>query len=199
VKQTLTLALPFCAQIKRVVIALVAVLPAALLAETNSWSLLSPDGHCAISVSLNTNGGLSYHVSREGKVVVLPSPLGIRRDDQPFDSALTLQSAGAVEQRREVYELFAGVTPRVDHALNHRSIVFCNINRAQMTLDLAASDEGVAFRYRFGEAAPEARVVQAELTGFKISPEARGWMQPYHAAGPYTPYSMFPRPRPGCC
>lgn len=171
----------------KLVFALLTLLPVALRAHTNSWSLASPDGRCAISVSLSTNGSLSYQVSREGKSVLRPSPLGICRDDQPFDSALTLQRVGAVEQRREVYELFAGVMPRVDHALTHRSLIFRNTNSALMTFDLAASDEGVAFRYRFAEESSDVRVVQTELTGFSLSPEGRGWLQPYHAAGPYTP------------
>jgi alpha-glucosidase len=187
VNRTLILNLQFCTQIKRLVCALLVLLPAPILADTNSWSLASPDGRCAISVSLSAEGRLSYQVSREGKSVILPSPLGIRRDDQSFDSALTLQRAGAVEQRREVYELFAGITPRVDHVLNHRILVFRNTNSALMTIDLAASDEGVAFRYHFAEEPRDVRVVQAELTGFSIPPEARGWLQPYHAAGPYTP------------
>ena len=185
--RTLILNLQFCSRTKRLVCALLALLPAPILADTNRWTLASPDGRCAISVSLSAGGSLSYQVSREGKLVILPSPLGIRRDDQSFDSALTLQGAGAVGQRREVYDLFAGVAPHVDHALNHRSLVFRNTNSALMAIDLAAGDEGVAFRYQFTEETRDVRVVQAELTGFSIPPEARGWLQPYHAAGPYTP------------
>ena len=47
--------------------------------------------------------------------------------------------------------------------------------------------EGVAFRYRFNETNDAVRVVQSEQTGFTLPLNARGWMQPYHAAGPYTP------------
>ena len=48
--------------------------------ETNIWLLTSPDGHCAISVSLN-NGNLSYEVARDKKIVIQKSPLGLQRDD----------------------------------------------------------------------------------------------------------------------
>ncbi|TAL07548.1 MAG: glycoside hydrolase, partial [Verrucomicrobia bacterium] len=187
VNRALTLDLQICTHIKRLVFALLVLLPATILAGANSWSLASPDGRCSISVSLSTNGSLSYEVSRAGKSAVLTSPLGLRCDGQSFETALTFQRAGSVEKRREVYELFAGVMPHVDHALNHRTLVFRNANDAPIAIDLAASDEGVAFRYRFTEQANDIRVVQAELTGFSIPTDARGWLQPYHAAGPYTP------------
>ncbi len=163
------------------------VFPGILRAENNHWSLTSPDGRKEISVNLNADGRLSYQVSREGKIVLPPAPLGIVRADQSFESALKLARAGKVEKRREKYELFAGIAPRVDRKLNQRSLEFCNTNNAAVTIDLAASDEGVAFRYRFASESKEVREVTAELTGFQVATNTRGWLQPYHAAGPYTP------------
>jgi hypothetical protein len=113
--------------------------------------------------------------------------MGLRRDDQDFESALTADFAGKTYSRREKYELFAGVQPRVNHVLNHRSLVFRNANQVPIEIELAASDEGVAFRYRFPETNDTVHVVQSELTGFALPLNARGWLQPYHKAGPYTP------------
>ncbi len=164
-----------------------ALFPGTVLSAPNAWSLKSPDGRCAISVFLNARGELKYQVSRGGSPVLLQSPLGLRREDQAFDRALVLEDSGRTDSRHERYELFAGVVPRVERTLNHRSLVFRNPGNARMILDLAASNEGVAFRYRFDESSPGVRVLQAELTGFAVAPAARGWLQPYHAAGPYTP------------
>ncbi|HEY3931763.1 MAG TPA: glycoside hydrolase family 97 catalytic domain-containing protein [Verrucomicrobiae bacterium] len=160
--------------------------PAAGLAETNSWSLASPNGQCKISVSL-ADGKLSYKVSRAGKIVIQQSPLGLQRDDQNFERRLVFQSAGKMESRREKYELFAGPQPQINHRLNFRALIFENENKIPIEIDLAASDEGVAFRYRFAEINNSVRVIESELTSFAIPLDARGWMQPYHAAGPYTP------------
>src|SRR5262249_49164629 len=78
------------------------------------------------------------------------------------------------------------------HLVLHRSLAFRTPHHAQLVLELAASDEGVAFRYRFPETAPEVHILQSESTGFALSTAARGWLQPYHAAGPYTPaYEHF--------
>lgn len=156
-------------------------------AETDSWSLASPDGRCVISVSLGDEGDLSYQVSRGGKEVILKSPLGLKRDDQDFERALVFDHAGAMETRREKYDLFTGPQSQVDHALNHRSLTFHNANQIPLEIDLAASDQGVAFRYRFTGADEEVRVIQSESTGFTLPSEARGWLQPYHSAGTYTP------------
>lgn len=156
-------------------------------AEPGTWSLASPDGRCVISVSIDAAGDLSYQVSRSGKNVIGKSPLGLRRDDQDFEHSLALDHSGEIEARREKYELFAGTRPQVDHVLNHRTLTFLNSNKVPLEIDLAAGDEGVAFRYRFTGTDSEVRVVRSESTGFALPADAKGWLQPYHAAGPYTP------------
>lgn len=155
--------------------------------EANSWSLASPDGQCAISVTLSGSGALSYQVLRAGKIVIPNSPLGLRCDNQDFEGLLAFVRAGKVEQRREKYELFTGPQSHVDHRLNHRSLVLRNTNNAPIEIELAAGDEGVAFRYRFTGTNDTVCIVHSELTGFTLPLDARGWLQPYHAAGPYTP------------
>ena len=120
-------------------------------------------------------------------MVVQKSPLGLRRDDQDFEHSLSFEHAGKITSHREKYELLAGVQPRVDHRLNVRSLVFRNARGSTIKIDLAASDEGVAFRYRFPDTNNSIRVVESEATGFVLPLNARGWLQPYHSAGPYTP------------
>jgi alpha-glucosidase len=153
---------------------------------TNSWVLTAPDGHCEISLTLD-HGRLSYRVARNSRVVIPPSPLGLRCDDQDFSHDLVFDRAGEVRPQREQYELFAGPQPRVDHQLNFRTLSFHNSGGASLAVELAASDEGVAFRYSFPATNDAVRVVEAELTGFALPRNAQGWLQPYHAAGPYTP------------
>ncbi len=162
-------------------------LTAALGAETNSWTLAAPDARCAITVFLDGEGRPGYRAACQGQPVILDSPLGVRRDDQAFERDLRLVQAGEVESRRETYELFTGPQPRVDHLLNHRTLVFSNPGQARLELDLAASHEGVAFRYRFSAADTNVHVLACESTGFRVLPATRAWLQPYHAASDYTP------------
>lgn len=163
-----------------------ALSPLAGLSQTNSWSLASPDGQCKISVSLE-DGNLSYQALRAKKIVIQKSPLGLQRDDQNFERGLFFTDAGKIESHLEKYKLFAGPQPQVNHLLNFRSLTFRNTNNVPIEIDLAASDEGVAFRYRFPETNHVVCVIESELTSFTIPLNAHGWMQPYHAAGPYTP------------
>jgi hypothetical protein len=151
-----------------------------------SWSLVSPDSKHLIRVGLES-GRLSYEVQHRGKVVLRPSPLGLVRDDQDFSRELSLAEAGQVRSEREDYELLAGPQPRVRHALNHRTLSFRNQRGSLLAIDLAASDEGVAFRYWFPETNRALRVVETERTGFVVPANAQGWLQPYHSAGQYTP------------
>ena len=170
---------------------LIVLLPGCLSAavgadDAYSWQVASPDGKCAITVSLE-RGELSYYVSRNGKIVIPASPLGLRRDDESFETGLKFTRADSVYAVREKYQLMTGPQPQVDHILNHQTIEFSNTNNVPLELDLAASDEGVAFRYRFPGHSNELRIVESERTAFTLPLNARGWLQPYHAAGPYTP------------
>jgi alpha-glucosidase len=171
----------------RLLAAMTLVLSPCVSDGQNTWTLASPDRQCVITIDLSTKGKLSYTAEHHGKPVILKSPLGLKRDDQVFTTGLIFEKAGEPENRPETYELVSGPKIRVDHLLNHRSVEFCNSQKAHLAIDLAASGEGVAFRYRFPDASTNVHVLQRELTGFALSTNSRGWLQPYHAAGPYTP------------
>lgn len=156
-------------------------------AGTESWSLKSPGGACEITVTLNAAGELNYSASLDGKTVLQNSPLGLQCKTNDFAKGLAFDSASEPSSRHEKYELFSGNHTRVDHLLQYRSLSFHNPSGEALVLDVAASDEGVAFRYRFPETNSAVRVIESESTGFRLPNNALGWLQPYHAAGPYTP------------
>src|SRR5258706_1623539 len=133
------------------------------------WSVASPNGKCSIELRLNPGGKLTYSVSRNGIAVLKPSPLGLIRDDESFESGLTFRSAEKPMPKREQYQLFSGPKSQVDHVLNHRTIEFLNTNHASFKIELAAGDEGVAFRYHFSEPSGHSHEIRSELTGFHSS------------------------------
>lgn len=160
---------------------------ASLQAMGASISLSSPDKAREIVISLTDEGALNYRVNLHGKPVLRDSPLGLKTSTHDFTRGLKLITSGKVETRRERYELFAGIMPRVDRVLNHRSVEFHNQDGASMLVDLAASDEGVAFRHRFTSSSDAPTHIMEERTGFHLPQDARAWLQPHHAAGKYTP------------
>ncbi len=148
-------------------------------------SLVSPDGTNRIAVHLDENGAPAYRVFRKDRQVIGDSPLGLRGDPD-FSRGLKLESAGEMEIRQERYELFAGIRPRVDQPHHRRSLVFRNGSGERITLDLNAGNEGVAFRYRFSEHGAE-RTIDEELSGFRLPPEAKGWISPYNSSSDSSP------------
>jgi hypothetical protein len=160
---------------------------ASLQAMGASISLSSPDKAREIVISLTDEGVLSYRVNLHVKPVLRDSPLGLKTSTHDFTRGLKLITSGKVETRRERYELFAGIMPRMDRVLNHRSVEFHNQDGASMMVDLAASDEGVAFRHRFTSSSGAPTHIMEERTGFHLPQDARAWLQPLHAAGKYTP------------
>jgi alpha-glucosidase len=156
-------------------------------AQSRALYLESPDHQNKISLLLDKAGALSYKVTRANKTMIGNSPLGLIRDDQSFSAGLTVAKTSPVTRSREQYELKVANNKTVDHILSRMSITFKNKKGALMILDLAAGQEGVAFRYRFMENAKGKRSIQSELTGFHIEPSAKGWLQPYNKAGKYTP------------
>lgn len=165
-----------------------ALLTAPLLgAGTEQYSLASPDRTREIVLRLDQDGRLIYQVNFAGKTMLRDSPLGLVIGQDQFREGLKATKAGEVASQRERYELFSGITPQVDRVLNHRSVEFQNRNGASMIIDLTAGDQGVAFRYRFTSPSETPEKVIEELTGFHPPADSKAWMQPYHAAGKYTP------------
>lgn len=156
-------------------------------ADARQYSLASPDRSREIVLRLDQEGRLTYQALLAGKTVLRDSPLGIVIGKNRFDRGLKVIKAGDALGQRERYELFSGITAQVDLVLNHRSVEFQNRDGASMIVDLAASDQGVAFRYRFNSPSQDLLEVSEEQTGFHLPPDVRAWMQPYHAAGKYTP------------
>ena len=150
-------------------------------------SLVSPDQTREIVISLDESGALSYRVTLNGRSVMRDSSLGLKTSTHDFSSGLRLANSGKVETRRERYQLMAGITPQVDRVLNRRSVEFHNREGASMMVDLAASDQGLAFRYRFNSSSEAPTLIMEERTGFHLPQDARAWLQPYHAAGRYSP------------
>lgn len=149
-------------------------------------ALASPDGHNAITVSLSEAGELSYRVSRDGREVLGDSPLGLKLDGQDLSRGLKLVSAGQREEKRERYELFAGIKPQVDQVHHRQSLAFSGTGGTSLVLELDAGNEGVAFRYRIEGSGAETRVDE-ELSGFRMPMESKGWLSPYNASSSSSP------------
>lgn len=164
----------------------------ALAMDLCGWEVKSPDGNVVALLTLNKEGQLSYQVKFRGEPVLAESPLGIVRADQRLVENLKFEA----EQRAKLsedYTLPHGKRSRRHVEAHEMTLAFHNRDKASVQLVFRASNDGVAFRYRFPETNPEAKTVIAELTGFQFAgAQSRAWRQPYDPATMWTPaYERF--------
>lgn len=173
--------------LRRVVICLAAALT---IAEANAATVLelaSPSGRIALTVSLDKYGAPNYTVAYGGKSLVRRSQLGLVCSDGDYSRGLKLVECSDLVADWQQYELWTGPTSHVDHLLHRKTARFANAEGREVLIDCVVSDEGVALRYRFDTPTGERREVVSELTSFRFSPRAKGWLTPYHVAGEHTP------------
>ena len=150
--------------------------------KEDAFTLKSPDGK--ISVTLRTNEGqsmpqLSYTVSCNGKQALLPSVLGINREDQQFSEKLELVSASPVKKINEHYSLKAGKKLDITNFANEQVFTFRNMANGKLELIFRAYNDGIAFRYRFPEKSSKTYKVTGESTTFSVPEAGKAWIHPY--------------------
>jgi alpha-glucosidase len=173
--------------LSRGVICLLIALAITEASAANVLELASPSGHIALNVSLDKDGAPSYTVAYDGKSLVRRSQLGLVCSDGDYSRGLKLVECSDLVADRQQYELWTGPTSQVDHLLHRKTCRLANVEGREVLIEGVASDEGVALRYRFDTPAGERCEVLRELTSFRFSPRAKGWLTPYHAAGEHTP------------
>lgn len=153
--------------------------------KPEEWSLSSPDSNLTVTVKNETSAAdpkvsrLTYRVVYKGKDVVLPSPLGIDREDEKFSEDLDFVSASPIDTIDEPYTLKAGKRLVCRNHANELTLDFKNRNGAPMQLIFRAYDDGAAFRYRFPEKSETLHKTTKEYTGFAMPRDGRAWIHPY--------------------
>lgn len=144
--------------------------------------LASPDGQLVAEFSLSAEGVPTYALRREGRLVLEESRLGLLRNDAAFSKDLRETGRSPVEAIEDDYEILTAKR-RQNRYRAHRTVWHLE-NAAGQKLDIVfqASNDGLAFRYRFPESSPEARTIREELTSFHFAAEAKAWLQPMQVA-----------------
>lgn len=155
------------------------------------WSVLSPSENLKFNVVFGENKRLLYNVSiiESGveKAIIANSPLGIRRADASFIDNLTFVAEIADVAISESFSLPQGKKKSISTETNELTLTFKNEDDKEIQIIVRASDDGVAFRYRFPESDDNTFSVEDELTGFSITGEGKTWMAPYDIVSMYSP------------
>lgn len=161
-----------------------------------SWEVASPSGDVRATLELADRGGtadyppgrrLYWSVRRGDRTVLLPSPLGILRDDRSFVDALELVSATGLSTVDDAYVLRHGKRRECRHRAHELVATFREPGGGLLEVWLRVADDGAAIRYRFPESGPETRRVRGEATGFRLPDTGRVWAHPYDRPSEYTP------------
>jgi len=169
--------------------------------KIRSWKLYSPNENISIVLTHERlieekKSRLSYqvfHFTDSSEVEIVESSLlGISRLDGSFTDNLKFHSESDETEYSGSYELIAGKHKNISYSGNELIVTFQNDSGQYLAIDLRASNDGVAFRYRFPEIDSMKFTVTGESTSFKIPFPGSAWMQAYDTITRYTPsYETF--------
>ncbi|MEM8907962.1 MAG: glycoside hydrolase family 97 catalytic domain-containing protein [Bacteroidota bacterium] len=162
----------------------------ALEASKESWTLISPDQKIQMQITNQSQEGrarqLRYRVTYEDQLVIEPSDLGIRREDEAFVDNLDLKTQSDVQLINTKFQMYSGKRSYLTAQAHELVLSFENTNGAKIDLIARAYNNGVAFRYRFPESSTQKHTVTEELSSFDL-PQGRAWLHPYDSVGTYQP------------
>ncbi len=155
---------------------------------SQSWTIESPSGNLKVQLS-SENGNLNYAVtsSESGKesVILLPSPLGLERDDALFFGNLEVDSLSKIREISDTYTMISGKQKKLSYKANEAILSVKNKQGQHLDIVFRIFNEGLAFRYIFNDKSEESFKVLSEKTGFKIPETAQGWVSPYEPSNGY--------------
>jgi alpha-glucosidase len=158
--------------------AILALVPVAAQAA----ALASPDRHLSVDVRVTPAGTLEYAVQRDGKPVILPSPLGLVLEGADLAHGLALAQASPVRAVADDYELAAGKKRRITYRANEQVYTVRNPKGQALDVVFRVSNDGVAFRYVVADAGLPLKKFVSESTGFAFATDAKAWLQPVAVA-----------------
>lgn len=142
----------------------------------------SPDRTIEVDVRLVDGGAPAYELRRAGVVVVGESRLGLVRADADFSRGLVWVGKPKATRVRDRYDLAASKQRSHDYRANRMVFSLATAQGQRMDVVFQVSNDGVAFRYLFPEAAAQPCTVNEEVTSFRMPAGAKAWLQPMSVA-----------------
>ncbi|MEU4769813.1 glycoside hydrolase family 97 catalytic domain-containing protein [Actinosynnema sp. NPDC023794] len=155
---------------------LVPVTPAS--AAPAEWLITAP-GSAAVAAHVTLDpatGGLAFAVSRQGRTVLAPSPIGLRTSEA--DLTRDLRAVGRADRLvTERYSMTTGKRLQRQARMTETVLTFAGPAGARLDLVVRVAPDGVAYRY----VVPDAVTVTGEASSFRLPADAPAWLLPYNA------------------
>ncbi|MFD8388069.1 glycoside hydrolase family 97 catalytic domain-containing protein [Streptomyces sp. NPDC059680] len=172
---------------------LLATVPARAEQHERTWAVSEATHAPRARISLDdTTGTLSLSVSREGRTVVEPSPLGIVTEQADLSQGLRFvrRKDRTIEER---YRTKSG--KRLDRRvqMHETRLSFASGAGARLDLVVRASADGVAYRYVLPSGYGD---VVGETSAFNLPPDASAWLGTYRVdnEGQFNEYTAATAP-----
>ncbi len=144
----------------------------------NSTIIQSPDKSISVTFELNSTKTPVYTVSKNNKIILEPSSLGIIREDGDFSKNLKIIKESNVLKVSDSYILLTSKRKQDNYVANRRSIFLENNKNQQIEIIFQVSNDGVAFCYRFNEKSDDIKHITEEKTSFNFPEDAKAWLHP---------------------
>ncbi len=145
--------------------------------QSKKTEIISPDGAVKVTVE-NPDHQLLYSVSYNGDSTILPSKLGLIREDGDFSKDLKITNISADEKVVEEYTMNVHKKAMNHYEANQKTISVENSKGQKMQVIFQVSDHGVAFRYYFPDTDSTMHKITNEVSSFAFNPDAKAWLQP---------------------
>ncbi|WP_227378993.1 glycoside hydrolase family 97 N-terminal domain-containing protein [Haladaptatus halobius] len=137
----------------------------------------SPDGSVTATVThSSSNGALSLTVGRDDETFLEPSPLGIATFEEDLTTGLSFKGRKN-KKITERYDTHGGDRTKHTYQAREATFSFVTANGTPLDLQVQASNDGVAYRYRLpgdGDV-----VVTDEASTFRVPEDSMGWLLSY--------------------
>lgn len=145
------------------------------LRAQDAVELKSPDGKLVFSMVIAKNEAPVYTITHKGQPVILPSTLGV----SGWEEGVTLNGKNYTSCDT-LWEPVYGERGVVRNRYHQLSLSFKNKQLDELSLEVRAYNEGIAFRYGFAGngLANEIKEVNNELTEFTLPEGVMAWVTP---------------------
>lgn len=151
-------------------------------AQQKRYSLTSPDKSLALTFEVGDSGNMYYSISKNSKVVMERSKLGLMRADGDYSNKLKLVSVSPVNVVIDRYQLLTAKRRVNSYQANKKTFHVLNAAGKKLDVIFQLSNDGLAFRYYFPEKSVDVKRITEEKTSFKFASDAKGWLQPMSEA-----------------
>jgi alpha-glucosidase len=141
-------------------------------------TISSPDKKIQVFFSMDEQDRPLYALRLAGREILKPSAMGLVRSDASFAEKLTLVNVSKPQVVKDSYDMLLGKKKHCVYEAVRRVFTFKNAGGETMDIIFQVSNDGLAFRYAFGQDSQKTCSVEQEKTSFAFAADTVSWLHP---------------------